>query len=164
MSGNGENATMIFSEADIICAGKPYLVKPSRTENTILSLGETTVLSATQYESNKTVSKNGINMIGNFCQTTLTTGDFYINTSSQLRKLTAATANLKGFRAYFTVDDTSNVKALSFDFDDDATGISLMEEGRSKMEDGAIYNVAGQRLNKMQKGINIVNGKKVMVK
>ena len=27
---------------------------------------------------------------------------------------------------------------------------------------GAIYNVAGQRLQKMQKGINIVNGKKVL--
>ena len=29
---------------------------------------------------------------------------------------------------------------------------------------GFIYNLAGQRLNKMQKGINIVNGRKVMVK
>ena len=30
--------------------------------------------------------------------------------------------------------------------------------------EGAIYNIAGQRLDKMQKGINIVNGKKVLVK
>ena len=45
---------------------------------------------------------------------------------------------------------------------DDATGISLMEDGRSQMEDGAIYNLAGQRLNKMQKGINIINGEKVL--
>ena len=28
--------------------------------------------------------------------------------------------------------------------------------------DGAIYNLAGQCLSKMQKGINIVNGKKVL--
>ena len=46
--------------------------------------------------------------------------------------------------------------------EDDATGISLMEDGRSQMEDGAIYNIAGQRINKMQKGINIVNGKKIL--
>ena len=45
---------------------------------------------------------------------------------------------------------------------DDATGISLMEDGRSQMEDGAIYNLAGQRLDKMLKGINIVNGKKIL--
>ena len=102
-------------------------------------------------------------MIGNLCQTDLTTGSFYINKSSELKKLTAATATLKGFRAYFTVDGGGGgVKALSFDFDDEATGISLMEDGRSKMEDGAIYNVAGQRLNKMQRGINIVNGKKIL--
>ena len=46
--------------------------------------------------------------------------------------------------------------------EDDATGISLtpaLSEG-----EGEIYNLAGQRIQKMQKGINIVNGKKVMVK
>ncbi|MBQ9294347.1 MAG: hypothetical protein IJ219_05390, partial [Bacteroidaceae bacterium] len=54
------------------------------------------------------------------------------------------------------------VKAFYGFEEDDATGISLMEDGRSKMEDGAIYNVAGQRISKMQKGINIVNGKKIL--
>lgn len=29
---------------------------------------------------------------------------------------------------------------------------------------GAIYNLAGQRVEKMQKGINIINGKKYVVK
>ena len=62
-------------------------------------------------------------------------------------------------KAYF--QSTSGVKAFFFD-GDDATGISLMEDGRSQMEDGAIYNIAGQRIQKMQKGINIINGKKVL--
>ncbi len=31
-------------------------------------------------------------------------------------------------------------------------------------EEGAIYNLSGQRLSKMQKGINIIDGKKIMVK
>ena len=52
----------------------------------------------------------------------------------------------------------SGVKALYFDWDD-ATGISNIE---TVSENGAIYNVAGQRLSKMQKGINIVSGKKVL--
>ena len=51
------------------------------------------------------------------------------------------------------------VKALTFVFEDDATGISTVE---SFTEEGAIYNLAGQRIQKMQKGINIVNGKKVL--
>ena len=60
-------------------------------------------------------------------------------------------------RCYLTA--SSNIKAFYFD-EDDATGISLTST-LSKGE-GAIYNMAGQRMNKMQKGINIVNGKKVL--
>ena len=37
-----------------------------------------------------------------------------------------------------------------------------MKNEESKGE--GIFNLAGQRLGKMQKGINIVNGKKVIVK
>jgi hypothetical protein len=38
-----------------------------------------------------------------------------------------------------------------------------MVNGQSSMVNGqSIYNLAGQRLNKMQKGINIVNGKKIL--
>ena len=58
----------------------------------------------------------------------------------------------------------SLVKGFTFVFDeDDATGISLMEDGRSQMEDGAIYNLSGQRLSKAQKGINIIGGKKMVM-
>ena len=66
-------------------------------------------------------------------------------------------------KAYLEYTGSNPVKGFTFVFDDDdATGISLTEDGRSQMEDGAIYNLAGQRVSKMQKGINIVNGKKVL--
>ena len=56
-----------------------------------------------------------------------------------------------------------DVKGFTFLFDDEATSIN--EELRMKSEESApIYNLAGQRISKMQKGINIINGKKVMVK
>ena len=45
---------------------------------------------------------------------------------------------------------------------DDPTGINEIE--RTNIEDGAIYNIAGQRLQKLQRGINIVNGKKILIK
>ena len=44
--------------------------------------------------------------------------------------------------------------------DDDATGIANVNVNDSF--EGAIYNVAGQRLQKMQKGINIVGNKKIL--
>ena len=60
-------------------------------------------------------------------------------------------------RAYINAGG-SLVKSF-YGFEDDATGIKTIE---TIDNDGAIYNVAGQRLNKMQKGINIVNGKKIL--
>lgn len=43
--------------------------------------------------------------------------------------------------------------------EDVITGVSSLVE-----EEVAIYNLAGQRLSKMQKGINIINGKKIIIK
>ncbi len=65
-------------------------------------------------------------------------------------------------RAYIQIDEATPVKEFISlpGFEDDADGISLtpaLSDG-----EGEIYNLAGQRMNKMQKGINIVNGKKVL--
>ena len=68
----------------------------------------------------------------------------------------ATTGTIKAGKAYLEV--ASDVKAFIFGADD-ATGINAVEKAS---ENGPIYNIAGQRLNKMQKGINIVNGKKVL--
>ena len=61
-------------------------------------------------------------------------------------------------KAYY--QSTSGVKAFFFD-GDEATGIAEIENGKLKVE-SSIYNIAGQKLSKIQKGINIVGGKKVM--
>lgn len=61
-------------------------------------------------------------------------------------------------RCYLTV--ASGIKAFYFD-EDDATSIQTIENGQ-QTADGVIYNVAGQRMNKMQRGINIINGKKIL--
>ena len=72
----------------------------------------------------------------------------------------AETGTIKAGKAYLEV--ASDVKAFYFLFpDDDATAISTVN-GEESMVNGSVYNLAGQRLQKMQKGINIVNGKKIM--
>jgi hypothetical protein len=56
---------------------------------------------------------------------------------------------------------TANVKAF-YPFAEEETAINEVN-GQSSMVNGqSIYNVAGQRVSKLQKGINIVNGKKVL--
>lgn len=61
-------------------------------------------------------------------------------------------------RCYLTVP-AAGVKAFYFD-GNDATGISNVDANVDANE--AIYNIAGQRINKFQKGINIINGKKIL--
>ncbi|MBO4549358.1 MAG: hypothetical protein J5733_01390, partial [Bacteroidaceae bacterium] len=72
----------------------------------------------------------------------------------------ASTGTIKAGKAY--LESAGNVKAFYFD-EDDATGIRSIDNGQLPF-DNRIYNVAGQRLQRMQKGINIVNGKKILVK
>ena len=48
--------------------------------------------------------------------------------------------------------------------DEEATGIESLTPGPSPKGEGSIYNLNGQKLSAPQKGINIINGRKVIVK
>lgn len=58
--------------------------------------------------------------------------------------------------AYYSVGVTGNVLVT-----DDATRIDLTGSP-SSADGGRVYNLAGQRQNKMQRGVNIVGGRKVL--
>lgn len=68
--------------------------------------------------------------------------------------------NVTGFRSHIETEASADIKAFSVIFGEDATSIN--EELGMKSEESLIFNVAGQRLLKMQKGVNIVNGKKIL--
>jgi len=73
-----------------------------------------------------------------------------------------ASANvIPGFKAYFVDNSGSGVKAFRFD---SADAIESIVNGQLINDNAVIYNLAGQRISKLQKGVNIVNGKKVLVK
>lgn len=65
-------------------------------------------------------------------------------------------------RAYLIAPAANPVKAYLFE--DAVDGIRTMDNGQWSMDNAEIFNVAGQRMNKLQRGVNIVNGKKVLVK
>ncbi|MBR1683305.1 MAG: hypothetical protein IJ700_08160 [Bacteroidaceae bacterium] len=68
--------------------------------------------------------------------------------------------DLAANRAYIDTPE-SPVKGFVINWDN-ATGIQAMDNGQ--LTNAQIYNLAGQRLSKLQKGVNIVSGKKVLVK
>ena len=70
-----------------------------------------------------------------------------------------ASGDIPAGKAY--IQSSSSVKAFFFEADD-ATGINEVNGQWSMINGQSIYNIAGQRVSKMQKGINIVNGKKIL--
>jgi len=79
-------------------------------------------------------------------------------------KKNSAAGTIGANKAYLDANDIPNeVQAFTFVFEDDETGITETRTvTREEVE--SIFNLAGQRLNRTQKGINIVNGKKVFIK
>ena len=76
----------------------------------------------------------------------------------------SSAGTIRAGRAYILAGSVpSGVKAFTFVFEDPTTGISETRTVAREEVEG-IFNLAGQRMSKMQKGINIVNGKKVLVK
>ncbi len=68
-------------------------------------------------------------------------------------------------KAYLEVELPADIRQLVFSFgDDEETGINSIENGKLKIEKEAIYNLAGQRVEKPVRGLYIVNGKKMVVK
>lgn len=84
------------------------------------------------------------------------------STGKQAFFRTDGTVTCPQFKCYLTIpSSTEPVKALYFD-NDGLTGIeSIFGADGQEVE---IYNLAGQRIQKLQKGVNIVNGRKVLVK
>lgn len=82
------------------------------------------------------------------------------NYQVQFRPVTSG--SIAAGKAYLEAPYTpsGSVKALNVVFSD-ATGIKAID---NKIANGDIFNLAGQRVNKAQKGFYIVNGKKVIVK
>ncbi len=161
---NGENVSMSLTDASTIVAGKPYLVKPKTDNYDALSATDVAVVTSVE-ESSATSDGYTVNYVGTYAGTTVNAetagGNAFVVKNNGIYHVNSA-VSVGAYRAYFTVEAETSVKALIFDFDELPTAINAVEAAQS--EKAEIYNLAGQRLNKAQKGVNIINGKKVLVK
>ena len=63
-------------------------------------------------------------------------------------------------KAYLQLSATGEARAIYFSFDDETTGISEIENVSLDAEN--VYDLSGRRVEKLQKGFYIVNGKKIL--
>ena len=132
-------------------ANKPYILVPAADGKLL------TDLSVTQLPATPTslsVSVGDVEFFGTYT-TQNVSGVFGL---SEGKFVGVNSGTLKPYRAAISV--ASNIKAYNIVLDDSATGISNLDVNFSNSD--AIYNLAGQRLQKIQQGINIINGKKII--
>lgn len=159
-STSGSTVTLHFTTATSMQSGVPYLVKPT-TDTT----ADPTFSGVTFQTAEPTsVEKNSVKFVGTLEATTLPSdGTALVLVDGSLYHYTGTTA-LNGCRAYFLVP--SEMKAKSFTFVDETTGIELLTT--TDTADGKVYNLCGQQLSLsadvLPSGIYIVNGKKIIVK
>lgn len=149
-----EGTTLKFETATAIEAGKAYLVKPAANITEITATG-------VELKAVTPTTVTGYAFTGIYEPTAIDEGDLFVAAYNKLTPADNSGNKLKGFRAYFDVTGTG-ARATSFVVDDTTTGIIGVDG--TVIENGKIYNLNGQKVQNAQKGLYIVNGKKVVVK
>lgn len=155
-------------------AGKPYLIKTDKDVTTFdlsnVQLADA-VIDNSFADANFADVING-KMTGSFVKTVVPADGLFIN--SEKFYYSTGKTNIKAFRAWFEINAVLD-KALEieskifFTVDDEATDIDGIPSYQRVTE--GVYDLSGRKiqlqdgdLNKLQKGVYIINGKKVTIK
>ncbi len=154
--------TLSFTDASSIEAGKPYIVKPTAA---ITSIAPASAVTLKKDLVNTATGTSGdyVTMIGTYTKiNAVPEGAYVLGNDNKLYKVNS-TVSLKPFRAYFTVTGDAAPARIRLNFDEEATGISHIENEDPGVQN-SVYNLSGQRIARPVKGFNIINGKKVIVR
>ena len=67
-------------------------------------------------------------------------------------------------KGLYTITVENSKESFTGEFNANTTGIEEVSSKRSEVSGHYIYNLQGQRISSLRKGLNIVNGQKVYVK
>lgn len=178
---SGGKLTIMFKSVSLtetIRAGQPFIALASKSGTvaikngskiTIISIDEPqpTKLEVYNYGGNLLARNTDIDVkiTGNY--SIVTDLDDANNFTFSVNGQMVGANTVSPYRFYITKnDDRSNAKIsdIELSFDEDVTGIE--NNINVQKEDDKFYNLNGQRINKTnaQKGVYIINGKKVLVK
>ncbi|MBO6187340.1 MAG: hypothetical protein J6O23_02410 [Prevotella sp.] len=147
-----------FSTATDIVANQPYAIKVTTAVSKATFDGVTV-----EYSEAPTQTVGDWQFVGTYTKGNVPT-DSYFFSSNTLYQAEDETNTIKAFRGWFTYTGATPARQLTFSVDSDSetTGISEIENSKSKIEN--YYNLNGQRVAQPRKGLYIVNGKKIVIK
>ena len=170
-----ENGVFTFAAVEAMEANKPYLIKNTTETAALFAALENVTVAATPNAMETTVA--GATMVGVYesvkaADLVKNNDVLFFNTKGELKYLDAAnTAAVEAitftpFRAYILVDkntfDDSTAKTISVRHDDGTT--SIEHSTLDTQPSTPIYDLMGRRVQQMEKGVYIVNGKKVVIR
>lgn len=160
---DGESLT--FDYATTFEANKPYIISVpgekwgdnwNLTNKEITFRGVNVEVPATAL---KPVVYGGKEFTGTFAQTTV--NGYVMNAAGN--KFENGEATVKAYNAYFAADGSA--KSLNIVINGEETnGIEALDNEQSSIGNEPIFNLNGQRLEQKQRGVNIVGGRKIVVK
>ena len=161
-----ENSTLTlnFQDATSIEAGKPYLVKV--TDAAVNPTFDGVIISkdAVPYTS------TNVDFIPTLGKTTIEGSDatnvLFLAAGNKLKNPTSLPTDMKGFRAYFQLKGAAaGARNFDLNIDGDVTGVNEVI-GVNEVNDDSWYTLDSRKLSgkPAQKGVYIVNGKKVIIK
>ena len=148
-----DNVTLIFTDAEAIEAGVPYMVRTNEAVDAI----STENVQVSTVPANATTDH--VEFVGVYEAGKVPTGAFFIS-SNTFYEAADETNTIKAFRAYIQ-PTVANARSISYRTDDETTDI---EPSTLNVPSTVIYDLMGRRVTTMVKGIYIVNGKKVVIK
>lgn len=167
----------IVPGATTLAAGRPYLIRWKNASGTLAEPVFTDVkITATSPENDNTFGNNDeITFIGTFNGMSFNAENRSILFLGEGNTLyyPEANASIGACRAYFQLngiiagnpENSNSIKSFVLHFGDDTeTGISDVRSKATEVSgDTIVYNLVGQRLLTPQRGVNIINGRKVVL-
>ena len=149
----------VVADDAVIEAGTPFLIKLNTTvDNPTFN---SVTISNTPAKAD---TDNGVSFVGTYSTTTLNDNGthLFITTDGKLAIPTSDGRTMKGMRAYISVPSAlaptvSGARLVFNDINDDEP--SSVQTPTRKKTPSAIYNLNGQRLQQLRKGLNIIDGK-----
>ena len=161
---NDAGDVLTFIKVNDIAANKPYLIYVE-SDTDLPTLSDKELVALENYWDWQTWDRSTTDtrwyMQGVY-EPQSATGKYVISGENSMA-IGGSSATIKGLRAYITNNSGASVKAnITFSIDDSTTGIKKVVD--AGLVHGLIFNVAGQRQNTLKKGVNIVDGKKIVIK
>ena len=166
VSKDGETLNMTFGDPSsfAITAGKPYMVRVHKaisdfnmSKTNVNTIDDPVLVMNNEgytlhFQGNYSYLDGKVNDYVPMNAFIISSNKFYFVNSN---------VTLKGFRAYISASDSKGapVKALQFGFKEPTAISNINFNG---LEDGKVYNLQGIKQNSIQKGVNIINGQKII--